>query len=129
MVKILITGHGTYAEGMLSAIELIYGNNGNIGIINFSGDDTQEYIFNLRKNVEYDVSLIFTDIVGGTPFNESIKTMNSILDRKIFVIGGANLALMIDIILFLEGNNISREELEKRVSKIDDSIKLFSFFG
>lgn len=127
MNKILITGHGKYAEGLLSAISLIYGDIDNVLYINFLGDDTETYTTDLERMIDKDVVVVFTDIIGGTPFNQSVKIINEVTDRVVFVVGGANLALMIDILLYINNSNINREEILRRVENIQESVKMIAF--
>lgn len=128
MTKILITGHGNYADGILSALKLIYGNTDNIIGLNFLGEDTEEYKLKLKSILNNEVTLIITDIVGGTPFNEAIKTISLLNKKGKHVIGGPNLALIIDIVITFEGKkNIDNIELINKISRISESVKIFSF--
>lgn len=76
MIGMIITGHGQFAEGILSAAELIAGKQEAMTAVNFPAGDTTE---NLRSKLEAamkemacDSYLFLTDLAGGTPFNQSV---------------------------------------------------------
>lgn len=98
MLGIIITGHGNYASGLLSSIELIAGNQEKLEVVDFKEGDSSDL---LNKNIKEAISrlsneniIIFTDIPGGTPFNQSVLISQEY--SKIEVITGTNLPAIID---------------------------------
>lgn len=98
MLGMIITGHGQFASGLLSSIELIAGNQEELEIVDFKEGDSSE---NLNENIKEAISrlsneniVIFTDIPGGTPFNQSVLISQEY--SQVRVITGANLPAIID---------------------------------
>ena len=73
-MKALISGHAHFAEGMKSAVELITGPQADLITLTFDEatnlEEYQEALNNFCKNGE-EVA-IFTDLLGGTPFNKAM---------------------------------------------------------
>ncbi|MDO4643352.1 MAG: PTS sugar transporter subunit IIA [Cardiobacteriaceae bacterium] len=75
MTAFIITGHGQFADGLYSALEIIGGSPKNVHVVNFLAGDTPEALSEkLAKIVKlYDNSnvVIFCDIIGGAPFRQA----------------------------------------------------------
>ena len=73
MTGIIVTGHGTFPEGILSAVSLVAGKPDNTEAVNFemgqSSEDLKESMAKAMESLEGDEILILADLVGGTPFN------------------------------------------------------------
>lgn len=101
MIGIIITGHGHFAEGILSAAELIAGKQEAMEAVNFPSGDTTE---NLRGKLEAAMQkmqcnsyLFLTDLAGGTPFNQSVL-LSEQSDASCRVISGTNLPAAIEAV-------------------------------
>ncbi len=103
MVGIIIISHGKFASGLLDAVRMITGEQKQIHAIAFNESQSPD---NLKKNVEDSLQLIdegegvllFTDLFGATPFNVAMRVyMES--DRKMEVIAGANLPIVLEAVL------------------------------
>lgn len=100
MINFIITGHGDFSLGVLSATEMIAGEQEGIMAVPFYADDSLESYQNklkdginlLREN--NNEIIIFTDLKGGTPFNQSM--MVSVNMDDVFVVSGTNLAMLIE---------------------------------
>lgn len=95
-MKALITGHGRFADGMLSALELIAGPQDDIKAIIFTEDAIlSEYQDSLKAFVdENEEGFIFTDLVGGTPFNTAMMAKG--MKDGIHIFGGTNLTMLLE---------------------------------
>ena len=107
MKRFIVTGHGRFAEGMKSAVELIMGRQEFIDYINFESNDTPAI---LRASFEKVMSehcddefAFFTDLIGGTPFKESVMCKTE-CDR-IEVFTGTNLPMLIQAIQMADEDN------------------------
>lgn len=115
MIGIVLSGHGEFASGLNSSIQLIAGKQEGFQVVNFSeemsSDDLQEALKTAVESVEQGQgTVIFTDIPGGTPFNQSV--ILSIKKVKLKVVSGTNLPALLD-------GSFSRElVLEEFVSKV-----------
>ncbi len=98
MIGIIVTGHGNFADGLLSASQVIVGAQEHLCAVNFPSGDTTE---NLRAKLERAVKdmdcktvLFLTDLMGGTPFNQSAMIAEAAAgDCR--VISGTNLPALI----------------------------------
>ena len=100
MFGVIITGHGTFAEGMESAVRLLAGENQAIRAVNFMPDQSEEdYREMLSACLEsmkgFERILILCDILGGTPFKTAYLLRRDREQTEIFY--GVNLPLVLEI--------------------------------
>ena len=114
MVGIILTGHGHFAEGLFSAVQLVAGPQEKLQVVNFvEGDSTAVLQQKLRDAAENlgDGELVFlTDIAGGSPFNQSVLLSNS-LAQECRVFSGTNMPFLLQV-LFDRQDSLA--ELESR---------------
>lgn len=102
MVGIIVVGHGEFAKGLSSAVEIIAGRQDEYLNLSFSYGMTPEQLKAEIKdaiehlNTERGV-LIFTDLMGGTPFKESVEI--SLQYDNVKVITGTNTAMLLEAVL------------------------------
>lgn len=102
MIGILITGHGNFASGIVSAVELILGKQENFIAVDFPDGDTKT---ELEKNIQDGFSklsncehiVVFCDLLSGSPFNTAIPY--AMKNDNVKVIFGTNLAMLIEFTL------------------------------
>ncbi len=102
MIGFILTGHGQYAAGLASAIEMVAGDQPALAIVPFEdaraasyGDDLRTAIADMRAAC--DGVLVFVDLLGGTPFNQAMTISDGLDDVE--VVTGANLSMMIELLL------------------------------
>lgn len=100
MIKIIVIGHGNFASGMQSALEFIAGCQEEVYFIDFNLDLDQEKLLSKLNGLIADEnpSLILCDLLGGTPFKTAATLMIQTNDRILNVIGGVNLAMLLDAV-------------------------------
>ncbi|MCD7994092.1 MAG: PTS sugar transporter subunit IIA [Clostridia bacterium] len=102
MTGIIVTGHGKFPEGILSAISLVAGKPDNTAAVNFemgqSSEDLKGAMTGAMESLEGDEVLILADLVGGTPFNTAAALRTERTDRKIKVIAGVNMAALVEAV-------------------------------
>lgn len=102
MTGIIVTGHGKFPEGILSAVSLVAGKPDNTAAVNFemgqSSEDLKGAMTGAMESLEGDEVLILADLVGGTPFNTAAALRAERTDRKIKVIAGVNMAAMVEAV-------------------------------
>lgn len=102
MTGIIVTGHGKFPEGILSAISLVAGKPDNTAAVNFemgqSSEDLKESMAKAMESLEGDEVLILADLVGGTPFNTAAALKAERADKKIKVIAGVNMAALVEAV-------------------------------
>ena len=102
MTGIIVTGHGKFPEGILSAISLVAGKPDNTAAVNFemgqSSEDLKGSMTRAMESWEGDEVLILADLVGGTPFNTAAALKAERADKKIKVIAGVNMAALVEAV-------------------------------
>ncbi|URW70702.1 PTS sugar transporter subunit IIA [Lactobacillus kefiranofaciens subsp. kefirgranum] len=96
--KLIVTGHGHFATGLKSAVNLLAGAQENINYIDFTEGMTDKTLhLKLENCIDDNTStLFFTDLVGGTPYKEAAKIAFN--NSKIHVVAGCNLASILETI-------------------------------
>ena len=100
MLGLLVTGHGHFATGLNSSLELIAGAQPNVALVDFEADHSIEVLKdNLTKALdslkEYDGVLVLSDLPGGSPFKTAVELKYERQEQAIEVIAGTNLPLLI----------------------------------
>lgn len=101
MIGIIISGHGDFATGIQSSLNLIAGNIANIEYIDFVQSDStdtlkQKYINALKNLNNCDNILALTDLAGGSPFKTLVELKTEI-NTPLDVVGGTNLPMILEI--------------------------------
>lgn len=101
MLGYIIATHGHLAAGFLDAVELIAGKQKNVSVMGLDHDDSiDEFTNELKRNIELsgkngDV-IVFTDMLGASPYNSAAKCVGSIKDTHFRVMTGTNLGMLIE---------------------------------
>lgn len=101
MIGVILSGHGHFGQGLLSAISAIAGPQENVKAIDFytgGGEDLQVKILQTICELHCDSIAIFTDIAGGTPFNQSVLAARQ-ASCSCRVFSGSNLPLLLGFLL------------------------------
>ncbi len=102
MIGLIITGHGHFASGLLSAIELIAGPQDQMEAVDFGSlDNTDGLQANLQKAAaklsDCSAVIVFTDLIGGSPFKTAVTIW---MDNPAFrVLSGTNLGEVLEIVM------------------------------
>ncbi len=109
MIGFLLTGHGEFAPGLASALELVAGKQEAFKVVPFDVEKAAEYPELLHTEIEQlreqtDAVLVFVDLLGGTPFNQAMINTQSIGDVN--VVAGTNLPMLIET-LFTRNSDAS----------------------
>lgn len=101
MIKIIIVAHGNFPDGILSSLELIAGRQEYVVGINFiAGMSSNDVRVALQREViDFKEILVLTDLLGGTPFNVSSALSVEYTDKKIKVLSGLNLSMLMEAVL------------------------------
>ena len=102
MIGFILTGHGHFSNGLKSALDMIAGPQPAFEIVPFEEEAAGQYGDKLREAVkamrdQTDGVLVFCDLMGGTPFNQSM--MITAEQDNISVVAGTNLPMLIDIVM------------------------------
>ncbi|MGY3749250.1 PTS sugar transporter subunit IIA [Vagococcus acidifermentans] len=104
-MDILLLSHGKLAAGLLDSYNMIVGENDRVSAIGLTDEGIglfrerlQQYMADKKDRV----TLILTDIKGGTPFNEAYNLLLQ-HPEDIKVVTGMNLPMLIELGMKLEG--------------------------
>ncbi|NBI07340.1 PTS galactosamine/N-acetylgalactosamine transporter subunit IIA [Senegalia massiliensis] len=118
MIGLIITGHGEFAKGINSVIELVAGKQENVATVDFlENHSTEDLKNNLKEKIENmntEGTLIFTDIPGGSPFKMAVEL--SMEHDDIEVIAGTNVPMIMEILFDRE--NVDLLELKNRAMEV-----------
>lgn len=109
MIGIVVVTHGKLADEMIESAKLIVGSIDAIEGVSIAPDDdmdhAQNHILEAIKKTDKDGDgvLILTDLFGGTPSNLSLSFL---ADRKVEVLSGVNLPMLLSLATGREGKNL-----------------------
>ncbi|WP_123052909.1 PTS galactosamine/N-acetylgalactosamine transporter subunit IIA [Clostridium sp. JN-1] len=127
MIGIIISGHGNFATGMMSPLELIAGKQENLIGVDFTINDSTETLETKIKKAIDELKncegiLFLTDIAGGSPFKTCVLLSREMENTK--VVAGTNLGMLLEV--SLNRDSVSVEELKNMALKSgNDSIKAY----
>ena len=117
MTGLVVTGHGQYAQGVMSAIELVAGVAEQVQVVNFvKGEGIEElksHMVQAIRDLESDDVLLMTDILGGSPFNVAVQLLAEPVGKNLKVVAGANMASVVQAVFMRE--NVPFEQLPGQV--------------
>ncbi|VBB08541.1 phosphotransferase system mannose-type iia component [Lucifera butyrica] len=131
MIGIVITGHGQFATGLSSAVEMIAGKSINVAAVDFGLEcSTDELSRQLKQAVNSfencDKVLFLTDLLGGSPFRCSVLAGSEIAESK--VIAGTNLAMALEVVLSRECDNLE-QLMEMAITAGKNGVQSYAYVG
>ena len=101
MIGLIISGHGNFASGLHTSLNLIAGEPSNVEYIDFEEIDTietlrEKYYLSLKNLSHCKSILALTDLAGGSPFKTLVEIKTEI-EKPMEVIGGTNLPMILEI--------------------------------
>ena len=102
MIGLLVTGHANFGTGITSSVNLIAGEQEAYQAVDFlptysTEDLTREITKALYELKECEGVIIFTDLMGGTPFNVSAQIGHG--KDNIRIVAGTNLPMLVEIVM------------------------------
>ncbi len=127
MVSVIVLGHGAFASGIKSALELIMGKQDNLYAIDYNENldmhKLREKIIEILSKLDDNLDVIIAcDLFHGTPFNVSMQL--AFENDKIKLIYGTNLNVLIEIMNQLMFTQ-DKLDIEKVLEKAKDGIGIF----
>ena len=135
MIGLVVTGPGLFAEGMHSSAKMIAGENELVKYVCFEeGMNTEQLSEKLvaayNELGECEGIIVLSDLPGGSPFRTAVESAMTQPDKKIIVLSGTNLPMIItastmlsfetdpqalaDVLIFEGKDNVVRFELAVR---------------
>ena len=99
-IGIIIASHGKFAEGIHQSGSMIFGDQEKVQVVTFmpsEGPDDLYAHFNdaIAQFDADDEILVLADLWSGSPFNQASRVMGENPDRKMAIITGLNLPMLI----------------------------------
>jgi len=122
MIGIIVTGHGNFATGITSAVNLIAGKQQDYESVDFASLDNTDMLSQHLKEALDKLShcegiIVFADLLGGSPFKMAVELAYGKPD--IAVLAGTNLGEVIEISMLRTMEN----DFETLVSKATETGK------
>ena len=100
MIGLLVTGHANFGSGITSSVNLIAGEQEAYKYVDFlptysTEDLTVEITKAMDELKDCEGVIIFTDLMGGTPFNVSAQLGHG--KSNIRIVAGTNLPMLVEI--------------------------------
>jgi len=124
LIGIVLTGHGSFPNGLLESVQLITGEVQLVRVIPFEEDQDKLYSELEKAFVELDTGsgvVCFADLAGGTPFNVSSRIAAT--KENVRVIGGTNSPMLLSS-FFQRGLDLD-SFVEKSLQDGKENIKQF----
>lgn len=131
MLGIVIVTHGKLSDGLKDAAEVIMGGTENLATVNLNqGEDIQELgqkITSAIKTVNQGAGVIvLVDVISASPYNQSVLVINGLPlaeQGDIYVIGGANLPMLLETINHQMIGTVASEAAAAIVNQGQESIQ------
>lgn len=101
MIGLLVTGHGRFGSGMVSAMEVIAGPAKGVEFVDFEADDSvgrlEEKLSQALESLldACDCVLVLADLIGGSPFKSAVRI--GVPTGKVEVVAGCNLGMLVEM--------------------------------
>lgn len=99
-IGIIIASHGKFAEGIHQSGSMIFGEQEKVQVVTFMPNEGPDDLYAHFNNAiaQFDASdeiLVLADLWSGSPFNQASRVMGENPDRKMAIITGLNLPMLI----------------------------------
>nr|MBQ8244557.1 PTS sugar transporter subunit IIA [Oscillospiraceae bacterium] len=107
MIGLVVTGHGHFADGLHTSAKMIAGENELVKYVNFEDGMSTETLAE-KLNEAYnafahcDGIVVLSDLPGGSPFKTAVECSMGHPDKKIEVLAGTNLPMIVTGVTMVE---------------------------
>ena len=120
MVGCILTGHGTFAEGVGAALEMVGGPQEDFAVVTFLEDEAAEFPEKIASAIASMAErcgevVVFCDLMGGTPFNQAM--MASAATPGVRVVTGVNLPMLLEC-MSMRSDDVTADELVETAVEI-----------
>lgn len=126
-MKVIVSGHGKYASGLHSTIQLLAGEIANVDYIDFDENMNNEMLSDeFKQAIANEPKVVFMcDLMGGTPFKEAV-ILSQTENQDIAVTSGCNVGALLEVGFELSTYSGSAEVLAQKL--VDVSTKQTTVF-
>ena len=93
MIGLIVTGHANFGSGMTSSVNLIAGEQEAYG----TEELTEEIAKAMDELKDCEGIIIFTDLMGGSPFNVAASLGHG--KENVRIVAGTNLPMLVEIVM------------------------------
>lgn len=123
-MKILITSHGGFADGLLDSLQMLMPLDVKIETISLTDEGIEVYKRELNEFLDsHDSVLAFVDLFGGTPFNSCYEYKCKNPDKSIQIVSGVNFPMLIQAVVAQSTNTLNDETLAELINHANEGIK------
>lgn len=102
MIGLVVTGHANFGSGMTSSVNLIAGEQEAYQYVDFLPTySTEDLAAELNKALDAlkdcEGVIIFTDLMGGTPFNTAAQLGRA--RENVRILAGTNLPMLVEVVM------------------------------
>lgn len=109
-LKIIIASHGDYSKGVVSSLNVIFGNSLPYEVETFSlytGEDVNDLLNDLTNSISTEeTTIILTDLYGGSVDNSLISLIGH---KNVRIISGINMALVLEMMTLTETDHLDND--------------------
>jgi len=125
MIGVVVVTHGSLASALIEAAEMTLGHQEMVRAVTFSRREGGEDLSSQMARALQDMSslediLILTDMKGGSAYNASRMLISD--DRRIHLITGANLAVLLEVLILRKNTTDLKEVASLAAKKGRDNI-------
>lgn len=122
-MKLLIASHGTFAEGIKSALKIIVGNVDDIATINAyvnECDLKKELDAYFEANAEEEI-IVCTDLFGGS-VNQAI--IQKLKEKDFALVTGVNFPMLLELSLAMANGNLDKAKIRELIASSKEQLML-----
>ena len=130
MIGLVVAGHGHFASGLHESARMIAGENELVRYVDFEDGMTPEQL-NEKLNAAFndfahcDGIVALTDLPGGAPFRAAVECSYGHPDKKIEVLAGTNLPMIVTGVTMVEFEEDATAMAEELILTGKESIVRF----
>ncbi|MCL2114297.1 MAG: PTS sugar transporter subunit IIA [Streptococcaceae bacterium] len=94
-MQLIITGHGHYATGLQSTVQLLAGTLSGVEFIDFTAEMSESDLE--QQFPKMDDLVFFCDLVGGTPYKQAVLIASQY--KNVAVVAGCNIGALLEVAL------------------------------
>ncbi|MEO1770505.1 PTS sugar transporter subunit IIA [Candidatus Enterococcus ferrettii] len=122
MKYVLLVSHGTFAEGLKNAVEMMASKRGDFKAVGLEedmqvADFRKKFSLILQEIKKEDKILLFCDILSGSPFTNAIDLINKKdMINNSLIVSGMNMPVVLNTLLTKDGKNL--EEIHQDINDL-----------
>lgn len=128
MIRIIVLGHGGYAEGVRLNMEMIAGPCESMYFIDLTKEDDlasfQQRVVTLVESFSGDQVLFACDLLGATPFRVAAE-LSAASDGRYYTVAGLNTMAFLELSMSAESELSIRELAERSVETTKTAVAIF----